>query len=356
MTVFFRKARARWYYEFQLAGVRHSRECLDPEGKPVTSRRGAIAAEAAARQVASIAPKLPRSADLTLAEVMNSLSELWMRSPGWEDRVPMVREVLEFFGPATPMRTIDGARIQDYITFSLSRPLMVWHGGPKANAAGEFRPHPGGGTRSPARTNRHLVILRAAFGRAFETRDPLTGARAIPEKPAIKDLTEYKRKARPIPEAVLERLGEVLPPHVIDGVTVTLCFGFRRDEAFSLQLPQVDFAADGIRLQADAVKNMEDVFLPGSQFAMGYLRCLAIEADQRGTRFLITWRPAKTERASADAMRWRPIKSPKSAWTTAMKIITRERGVHHACGADQRPDPSPALRASPRFQNHPGLY
>jgi integrase len=259
---------------------------------------------------------------------MNALCELWMRSPGWKDRAPIVRELLEFFDPATAMRAIDGARIQDYVTFSLSQPVMVWLGGPAAKAGGSsFRPHKDGRTRSPARVNRHLVILRACFTRAFATRDPLTGTRAIEEIPAIKDLAEFKRKARPVPEAVLARLAEILPPHVMDGVIITLCFGFRRDEAFSLRLPQVDFEAGGVRLQAHHVKNKEDVFLPGSQFAMGYLRCLAVEADQRATTFLITWRPARSDTAAPDAQRWRPIKSPKTAWTTAMKIIMREFGA-----------------------------
>ncbi len=327
MSVFFRQARGRWYFDFQLAGVRHARECLDSTGKPVTSRRGALDAEAAARRVASIAPKLPRSADLTFAEVMNSLSEFWIRSPGWKDRAPIVRELLAFFGPGTPMRAIDGARVQDYITFALSQPVMVWHGGPAAKAGGSFQPHGDGRTRSPARVNRHLVLLRAAFARAAATRDPLTGIPAIAEIPAIKDLAENKRKARPVPEAVLARLAELLPPHVIDAVTITLCFGFRRDEAFAMTVQHLDFEAGGIRLKAEAVKNSEDIFLPGSQFAMGFLRCLAIEAEQRGNVFLITWRPARTETASADARRWRPIKSPKTAWTTAMKTIMAEFGA-----------------------------
>ena len=330
MTVYFRKDRDRWYYGFMLAGVRYARECLDPAGNPATSRRGALDSEAEAKRQARLAPKLPRASDLTFAEVMNALTEGWQRQPGWKDRRPMVRELLEFFGHATPMRDIDGARIQDYITFALARPVRIWTGGPtrKPSALTQaWTDHPKGRTRSPARVNRYLPLIRAAFERAYNTRDPITRERAIEEMPVIKDLAETKRKARPVPEPVLARLHDLLPPHVIDGMVVTLCFGFRRGEAFRLREPQVDWQAEGIRLFGENVKDSEDVFLPASQFALGYLRCLAIDADQRGTRFLITWRTAKTARATGDALKWRPITSPKTAWRTAMKIIEAETGA-----------------------------
>lgn len=330
MTVYFDECRGRWRYNFRLAGKRYAKECRGPDGEPVASRRAAIEAEAEAKRYARIAGKLPRAGDLTLAEVMNALTEAWQRRADWPERQKMVLELLNFFGHATPMRAIDGARIQDYVTFALAQPVRVWTGGPTKYPGALVRTwadNPTGRTRSPARVNRYFPILRAALERAFNTRDPITGRRAIEDVPAIKDLAETKRKARPVPESVLLRLHEILPPHVIDGMVLTLCFGFRRGEAFGLQEPHVDWAADGIRLFGEQVKDGEDVFLPGSQFAMGYLRALAMEADDRGSRYLITWRPAKTARASVAAKRWRPIKSPKTAWTTAMKIILEETGA-----------------------------
>lgn len=331
MTVYFRKDRGRWYYNFVVNGARHARECAYEDGSPVSCKRDAVEAEARARAAAKMGPKLPRATDLTFGEVMNALADGWMLKPDWDaDRKPMVIELLDFFGRATRMRDIDGAKLQDYVTFSLSRPLMVWKGGPNKKDRpdpGLWKPHPSGAMRSPARTNRYLVLLRAAFARAFNTRDPITRERAIESVPEIEDLAETKRKARPAPERVLTRVSEILPPHVTDGLVVTLCCGFRRNEAFSLTEPQVDWEAYGVRLNGEDVKDNEDAFLPVSQYAIGYLRCLAMEADERGTRHLITWRPARTENAKGDALRWRPIKSPKSAWTTAMKIITAEFGA-----------------------------
>lgn len=328
MTVFFDKRRGRWRYDFELAKTRHARECIGQDGQPVTSRRAALDAEAEAKRRARMAPKLPRAGELTFGEVMNALSDGWINRPGWADKHPMVRELLDFFGRPTPMREIDGARMGDYITFALAQPVRIWKGGPTKTPGVLVRKWAESGrTRSPARVNRYLPLLRAAFERAYNTRDPLTRERAIDEIPTIKDLQETRKKARPVPDNVLARLQDILPAHVVDGMVLTLLFGFRRGEAFHLLETQVDWEAHGVRLYGESVKDSEDVFLPASQFALGFLRALAIEADKRSTRHLVTWRPAKTEKAKGDALRWRPITSPKTAWRTAMKTIQDELGV-----------------------------
>jgi len=330
MTVFFDKARGRWRYDFELGGIRHAQECRGPDGKPVSSRRGALDAEAEVKRIARIAPKLPRVNDLMIGDVMNALSEGWMRQPRWAERQRMVRELLDFFGPATPMRGIDGARIQDYITFALSQPLMVWRGGPTKTPGAlveRWRPHPQGKMRSPARVNRYLVLLRAAFDRAYNTRDPLTHERAIEEIPPIKDLAETKRKARPVPDDVLAEVMEALPAHVTEALKVTLFFGLRRSEVFSLTISQVDFEARGIRLDGHLVKDREDAFLPGGSHAMQFLAQLVDQARDRGTRYLITWRPGSSEKARPESLKWRPVKSPKSAWTTAMVAVEKKLGA-----------------------------
>jgi hypothetical protein len=168
MTVFFDKARTRWRYDFQLYDVRHARECMAPDGSRATSRRAATEIEAEAKRMARMAPKQPRSADLTLAQVMNDLTEIWQKKRGWSDRKRMVREILEFFGPATCMRDIDGARIQDYIAFAQTQPLRVWNSGPSESAGkGSWKQHPSGAARGAATVNRYLPVLRAAFKRAY---------------------------------------------------------------------------------------------------------------------------------------------------------------------------------------------
>jgi integrase len=181
-------------------------------------------------------------------------------------------------------------------------------------------------TRSAASVNRRLVTLRLILARAAKWRDPLTNQLILNEVPQFEDFPEPKRKARPTPEPVIERLIRLLPPHALDALMITLFFGFRSSEAFSLQESQVDWHAEGIRLFHDDVKDNEDSFLPGSQLAMGYLRCLAMEAQERGLRHLISFRREATRNADRQEP-WRPIKKSRTAWKTAMKTIESEFGA-----------------------------
>jgi integrase len=174
-------------------------------------------------------------------------------------------------------------------------------------------------TRAPATVNRYLSVLRQIFKHALEMRDPITRQPVLETLPAIKDLRELNRRARPIPEPVLERLLEILPQHTKDAIILTLYFGFRRGEVFGLQEKNVDWLAEGIRLYAEDVKDKEDAFLPGSQEAMGHLRCVAMEAEARHVHHLITFR-------RSDAESWRPLQMARSGWDRAMDIIERERG------------------------------
>jgi integrase len=327
VTVFLDKKRGRWRYVFELGGARYARECLDTTGSPVTSKRAAVTVEAEAKRIARLTPTGPRSADLTLAQVFNDLSDIWEKQPGWPDRKRMVRELLQFFGAATAMRDIDGAKIQDYIAFALQQPLRVWVGGPeKGKGENHWAAHPSGRTRSPATVNRYLPLLRAAFKRAYMSRDPVTRERAIDDVLAIPKLAELRRKARPVPDNVLVDLMSTLPVHVVEALKVTLFFGFRRNEAFSLTVGQVDFDAGGIRLEAKNVKNRTDAFLPGSRHAMQFMAQLLDQARDRSTRHLITWRGLVTDEKKLAVAKWRPIKSPKSAWTRAMSEIENKYG------------------------------
>jgi integrase len=327
MTVFFDKKRGRWRYDFELAGARYARECLNQAGSPVTSRRAALTVEAEAKRTARLSGVTPRSADLTLAQVFDDLSETWQKQPGWPDRRRMLRELLKFFGPATAMRDIDGARIQDYIAFALRQPLRVWIGGPtKKDGEDNWASHPSGRTRGSATVNRYLPLLRAAFRRAYLSRDPVTRERAVEDVPPIPKLMELKRKARPVPDDALMDLMKTLPAHVVEALKVTLFFGFRRNEAFSLTIGQVDFAAGGIRLEAKNVKNRTDAFLPGSRHAMQFMAQLVDQARDRGIRHLIAWPGLVTDEKKIAMAKWRPIKSPKSSWTRAMAEIEKKYG------------------------------
>ncbi len=326
MTVFFDQARGRWRYDFQLAGARHARECADAAGNPVTSRRAAVDAEAEAKRQARMAPKLPRSADLTVAEVVNDLCEKYKREPEWPNKQRQAREVLAFFGPATAMRDIDGARCQDLVVHLLAQPVMIWHGGSsrkRTDPAAEkyWKPAPAGRTRTNSTVNRTLPFVRAMFQRAYSTRDPITRERAIEEIPVIPDLPEPKRTAKPVPDDVLSELRVIVPPHVCDAMIATLYFGFRKGEAFGLQISHVDFLAGGVQLDHSEVKNNKDTLLPGGRDAMQFMAMLVDQAKARGTKYLFTWQRHYKDPARQAAAVWMPVKNPKRAWKTAMKKI-----------------------------------
>jgi integrase len=331
MTVYFDKARRCWRYDFELGKVRYAKECLDQDGKPVTSRRGALVAEAEAKRRAAIAPKLPRSADLTVAQVMDRLTNDWMGEADWPNKLRYCREIIAFFGAATLVRDIDGARCDDYITFARKQPVMIWTGGSSrrrdaADADQFWKPHPTGKCRGPGTVNRYLPVIRAMFERAHKTRDPITGQRAIEEVPEVKDLSEPKRLPRPVPDAVLSDVLGTVPSHIADAMLGTLYFGFRKTEMFSLQIGHVDFEAGGIRLEHQEVKNNKDEFMPGGRDAMQFLARLVDQARERGVTHLITWRRTYKDAAAQAAAPWRPIKSPKRAWGTAMTRIEKAFG------------------------------
>lgn len=331
MTVFFNKARKRWQYEFQLAGVRQSRFCFDPDGNPVTSRRAALDAEAEAKRQARMGPKLPSAAALTLAQVINDLSEGWVLTPEWPNKKRVAADVLAFFKPETAIRDISAALVQDFIVDQLKKPIMIWTGGANRKKDGPdadrfWKPHPKGKQRTNATVNRALPLLRAVFQRAYDTRDPITRERAIEEIPTFKDLSEPKRKARPVPDDVMADACTTLPAHVTEAMVATLYFGFRKTEAFRLQIHHADFLAGGIRLLEHEVKNAEDAFMPGSRHAMQFLAMLVDQAKARGTTYLFTWRRTYKDPAQQAAAAWMPIKSPKRAWNTVMKRIQKKYG------------------------------
>jgi integrase len=327
MTVTYDKQRQRWRYNFRHAGIRHQGYCLDAEGNPISSKSAAKQAEGVARRMADVAPNRPHGHSIALANVVAELISGWKRQADWKNKQRYLREILQFFGPSTAIVAITEPEIQRYINFSLAKPIMVWKG-----AQNIQRDTPGaekfwkdtGKTRSASTTNRHLAVLRLILEHAGKMRDPVTRQLILEQVPKFADLDEPKRSARPTPEPVIERLTELLPQHAIDALVITLCFGFRSGEAFTLQESQVDWHAEGIRLFYDGVKDKKDAFLPGPQFGMGYLRCLAIEAQARGVRHLISYRQAQDPEHPSG---WRPIRNARKAWKTAMKVIEQEFGA-----------------------------
>ncbi len=329
MTVYYNRARRRWAFHFQLAGKRHSGYALERDGTPCTSARAAAGAEARARAAAEIAPKLPRGEHYALAQAFADLMPAWQRQDDWPNKQRYMRDLIGFFGAATPVIAIDDGEIRRYIEFAYAAPLKIWCGGPlrDSSAAGNARFwRDSSRHRSAATINLYLKTLKLAIDHTAKQRDPLTGEWILPHPPTVPAEKTVKRKARPVPDDVLEGALSIVPPHVRDAIALTLYFGFRKGEVFSLTIDQVDAHARGIWLAGADVKNDSDAFLPGAPEAMEFAAALIAQAKERGQTHLITWRRTCKDPQRQARHPWAPIKNPKRAWQTAMTAIAKIYG------------------------------
>jgi site-specific recombinase XerD len=325
VTISFDKARSRWKFDFWHKGKRYQGYCLDAAGEPVTSKSAARQAEGVEKRRAVIAPKVADPRDVTLGQIVAVMQTRWQRDATWEDKKRQAREIVRYFGASTAMREITSDRIRAYTDFGLAQPLRIWTGGPGRDRDDEKTQalwKETGRTRSPATVNRYLSLLRQIIGQAAGMRDP-HGRPVLDIVPQIKELPELKRRARPTPEPVLETVLEKLPPHAREAVILTLYFGFRKGEVFTLETPQADFTANGIWLSAEDVKDKEDAFLPGSPEAMAFLRQLVEQAKARGTRRLISYRRHPDSKKPGT---WKPIAGARSAWKRVMDDVEKETG------------------------------
>lgn len=321
MTVHFNKHRQRWVFDFVKAGKRYQGNCLDAHGQPVASKSAAKQAEGVEKRRVEMEPKVAKPGELTVAMAIAALTPNWQLQAKWSARKIILRAIIKFFGADTAIGSIDQARTDDFLTEIRTKPMMAWKGGPlrdpsdDANAAFWVETDL---VRANATVNKYMDTLRQIFDRAAAHRDPATGQQVFPNLPTVKGLRPPKRRGRPMPGQVSAEIMSIMPRHVVDAMMVTACFGFRRTEAFTLDRNHIDWDNQGIRLRAEDVKDEEDIFLPADQFALGYLWCLDIEAEQRKTKSLITWRDKDG--------RWVPIKNPKSAWKRARAFMRKKYG------------------------------
>lgn len=322
MTVHFNKHRQRWVYDFVKAGKRYQGNCLDAAGQPVTSKSSAKQAEGVEKRRIEMEPKVAKPGEMTVAMAIAALIPIWKLQANWFARRIQLRDIEAFFGGNTAIADIDQARADDYKIHLRTARMMAWKGGPLRDPAAESNASFWVQTdkvRSVATINLYLGTLRQIFERAASHRDPQTGMPAFTNLPQIKDLRRPKRKGRPMPKQISAEIMSIMPPHVVDAMMLTSFFGFRKGEAFGLLRTNIDWDNGGIRLLAEDVKDDEDVFLPGDQYAMGYLWCLDIESQQRKSKHLVTWFDKKVGC-------WMPIKKPRAAWNRARAFMREKYG------------------------------
>lgn len=322
MTVFFNKQRDRWAYDFWKDGRRYRGYCTDALGAPVTSKSAAKQAEGVERRRVDLEPKVAKAGEMTFALAVAALTPVWAQQASWFARQIWLRDLISFFGIDTAIGAIDQAKVDDYVSRCRTAKVTTWAGGPDRDplaSANAIFWKVTDRTRSPATVNLYLGTLRQIFARAAAHRDPSTGNPVFTWLPSVPEIRRAKRKARPMPDQVSAEIMSIMPPHVVDAMALTALFGFRSTEVFTLGRTSVDWDNAGIRLRAEDVKDAEDVFLPASQYALGYLRCLDMDAEARGLKQLISWQPKKDGPFVA-------IAKPGHAWDRARAFMRAKYG------------------------------
>lgn len=174
---------------------------------------------------------------------------------------------------------LDDPQTRALRSYDSLEPLCAWwvntYGGEKVLDVGALvlreardRLRPG---RSPARVNRYLSAMRAAWnwGRAAEL---------IPQKlswPTRLMLTEPKGRTRYLSDDELARLleaGKARSATMYAAIMVSIACGVRQSELLRLQWPDVDFDRQRLRVMLSKNDEARSVYLPGS--AVSALRAL----------------------------------------------------------------------------------
>jgi integrase len=322
MTVFYNKTRGHWAYDFQLKGQRYAQACKDPlTGNLAENKTEAAAIEERIRArllLESDCRKQTNPRDYTLAQAFAAY--LGQMKPGSHKNTVVihVRELLIWFGPATPLYQISDGRVLEYITWAREQKIKTWIAGPhrkKNTGKGEWKNTDR--RRSDSTINRYLTTFRTALRMAHAARDPHTGMPLLPAMPKIPHLREMKRLPRPIAQANLDAIIAAAPGHLADAIRLTVLMGFRSAEVFGLTCSQVDLPNKGIWLRAENTKGKRDEFIPASGMALQLLEQLVARARRLGLQHLILYRTGGGKKKES----WRPIKNARTAWRRALKQL-----------------------------------
>ena len=209
MTVFYDKLRKKWRYSFVLDRRRHVGYCVEPEiGTPARNvteaRRYETFAKAKAAATKVPEPVLPEpGAAYTLAEAAAAYVQIACKHAAWPSIQRYVAEILERFGPATPIEEITAEQILAYRDWAQAQSKIQWHGGPRKKGT-SIRPYgrpqmrPGKATRTPQTVNHYLKALRTILMRASRTIDPATRKPRLLVVPRFEFVQVPRRMPRPL--------------------------------------------------------------------------------------------------------------------------------------------------------------
>src|SRR5690242_7319313 len=111
MSVYYDPERQAWRYDFQRDKRRHAGYCLRPDGTKCETKSEAEDAEAVKRAAVIQAPRqaalAPRGgANYSLIQAVMAYSAQATSYSSWDNIEDYLREILGWFGPATPLTEI----------------------------------------------------------------------------------------------------------------------------------------------------------------------------------------------------------------------------------------------------------
>ena len=321
MSVYRSASRKRWRYDFEHCGRRHSGYCLNLDGTPVASKAQAKNAERRARTAVEVSPErsLAMATDPTLAEAMVVYSDQLAVGAHGANQRAYVRELLEWFGPAQPIKELE-IRVRDYIAWSRNQQIRVYTGGraavgPEGSVAWKKIPR----KRSDATINRYLDALRKAVRLYGEQRDPATGRPKLEWLPRIPELKEKEHVPRPISDGEIERIvvaSRTNWPWVADALILASQMGFRRGEMLGITLDRVDLEKRGVWLRPEDTKAGRGEFVMANRTAFAVLKRRCAQARELEIPWLF-WHQRKTK--DGRPAKPMPIRNIKRSWRQALK-------------------------------------
>ncbi|WP_370156500.1 tyrosine-type recombinase/integrase [Ferrovibrio sp.] len=346
MSVYFRKSRRQWTYDFTLKGERHVGYCKHTDtGQPARNKREAEAIEETLKVALRSRPanSLSSTPEYTIAECFADWLDSIQGTSNYHNAADHIAEFLSCpeFAPDKPVTAISDTDIERYVQRARQHKLRIWIGGPdRDRAILQHKQHnrplwkDSDRLRSASTINHYLATLSAALRRAHETRNPATGAPLLPMMPRIKKLRASQRLPRQLPDSVIgalirnegvkrvrTRVGTKLvarkPPaqHVVDAVMLCRLMGFRKNEVVNLDLRQMDDEHRSYRLPGDATKGKRDEFVRANPLAWEILTRLRKQALESGNTRLILVRGSRGQSKTEPL---RPIKSFRSAFDRLM--------------------------------------
>lgn len=296
MTVYWKKERGQWCYDFIKHKTRYTGYCVHPvTGHAATSKRTAKEIEALIK--APITKKTPprsHEGGYTLSEAAADYGKhKGSRNRSWEKDIQrQIGEVLRHFGAQTPVASITTETIDNYVAWCREQPHRTYVGGPN-KGGGDYKIHPTR-KRTDSTTNRYLATLRAILTRA--TRN----GKAI--APPVLRLREPDEQPNPIAEDRIKAVYDQAPAHIRDTIFLALMTGMRLREVLGLTWEQINLDQAYIRLTSDT---------KGKKGALVFLGSATIERlkairEARPGSHVITFKG-------------RPIGSIKTAWNKLRK-------------------------------------